>query len=170
MKLCTFHHGGATRIGVITDEGIADLAAAAPELPSEMGGLLAAGPAALRRAASAASNAKSRLALDSTRLAARRSAAGPAASSALISLGSSGAAAARSAIPSSVMTPIRVAPPWWKVQSFIVFFSVRSCGPGVRHVAHWRIHQASESPRSWSSFSLTSLGWWTCFGGEWKVW
>jgi 2-keto-4-pentenoate hydratase/2-oxohepta-3-ene-1,7-dioic acid hydratase in catechol pathway len=70
MKLCTFHHGGATRIGVITDEGIADLAAAAPELPSEMSALLAAGPAALRRAASAASNAKSRLALDSVRLAA----------------------------------------------------------------------------------------------------
>ena len=70
MKLCTFHHGDATRIGVVTDDGVVDLAAAAPELPNEMTALLTAGPAALRRAASAASNAKSRLALTALRLAA----------------------------------------------------------------------------------------------------
>jgi 2-keto-4-pentenoate hydratase/2-oxohepta-3-ene-1,7-dioic acid hydratase in catechol pathway len=68
MKLCTFRHGTATRIGVVTDDGVADLAIAAPELPTEMSALLAAGPDALRRAASAASNAKQRLALDSISL------------------------------------------------------------------------------------------------------
>jgi 2-keto-4-pentenoate hydratase/2-oxohepta-3-ene-1,7-dioic acid hydratase in catechol pathway len=70
MKLCTFQHGHATRIGVVTDDGVVDLSQAAPELPTEMTALLAAGPAALRRAAVAASNAASRLALDSLRLAA----------------------------------------------------------------------------------------------------
>jgi 2-keto-4-pentenoate hydratase/2-oxohepta-3-ene-1,7-dioic acid hydratase in catechol pathway len=70
MKLCTFHHGEATRIGVVSDDGVVDLSVAAPELPGEMIALLAAGPDALRRASSAASNAKSRLALDSLRLAA----------------------------------------------------------------------------------------------------
>jgi 2-keto-4-pentenoate hydratase/2-oxohepta-3-ene-1,7-dioic acid hydratase in catechol pathway len=70
MKLCTFQHGHATRIGVVTDDGVVDLSQAAPELPTEMTALLAAGPAALRRAAVAASNAASRLALDSVRLAA----------------------------------------------------------------------------------------------------
>ena len=70
MKLCTFHHGDATRIGVVTDDGVVDLSQAAPELPRETSALLAAGPDALRRAASAASNATSRLALDSVRLAA----------------------------------------------------------------------------------------------------
>lgn len=70
MKLCTFHHGAATRIGVVTDDGVVDLSVAAPELPGEMTLLLAAGPDALRRASSAASNAKSRIPLDSLRLAA----------------------------------------------------------------------------------------------------
>jgi len=69
MKLCTFHHENATRIGVVTDDGVADLSAAAPELPREMSALLAAGADALRLAESAASNAKSRLALGSLRLA-----------------------------------------------------------------------------------------------------
>jgi 2-keto-4-pentenoate hydratase/2-oxohepta-3-ene-1,7-dioic acid hydratase in catechol pathway len=68
MKLCTFQHGHATRIGVVTDEGVVDLSQAAPDLPTEMTALLAAGPAALRRAAAAASNAASRLALDTVRL------------------------------------------------------------------------------------------------------
>jgi 2-keto-4-pentenoate hydratase/2-oxohepta-3-ene-1,7-dioic acid hydratase in catechol pathway len=70
MKLCSFRDSsGATRIGVVTDEGVVDLAAAAPELPHEMTALLAAGPAALRRAAAAASNATTRLAIDALRLA-----------------------------------------------------------------------------------------------------
>ena len=65
MKLCTFTHEGAARVGVVTDDGIADLAAAAPELPREMSALLAAGPEALRRAASAAAGARSRVPLAS---------------------------------------------------------------------------------------------------------
>lgn len=40
MKLATFTHQGATRIGVVRDDGIVDLAAAAPELPRDMIGLL----------------------------------------------------------------------------------------------------------------------------------
>ena len=70
MKLCTFHHGGTTRLGVVTEDGVVDLTAEAPELPGEMTALLAAGPAALRRAEGAASNARSRLAPETVRLAA----------------------------------------------------------------------------------------------------
>jgi 2-keto-4-pentenoate hydratase/2-oxohepta-3-ene-1,7-dioic acid hydratase in catechol pathway len=70
MKLCTFLDARGAHVGVVTDEGVVDLSQAAPELPEEMVALLAAGPDALRRAAAAASNAKSRLALDAVRLAA----------------------------------------------------------------------------------------------------
>jgi 2-keto-4-pentenoate hydratase/2-oxohepta-3-ene-1,7-dioic acid hydratase in catechol pathway len=70
MKLCTFRHDGDARIGVVRDDGVVDLAQAAPELPREMSALLAAGPAALRRAAAAASNAPQRFPLDALRLAA----------------------------------------------------------------------------------------------------
>jgi 2-keto-4-pentenoate hydratase/2-oxohepta-3-ene-1,7-dioic acid hydratase in catechol pathway len=68
MKLCTFAHEKNTRIGVVADAGVVDLAAAAPELPREMSALLAAGPDALRRAASAAANARGRLPLASLTL------------------------------------------------------------------------------------------------------
>lgn len=40
MKLATFTHQGATRIGVVRDDGIVDLAAVAPTLPRDMIGLL----------------------------------------------------------------------------------------------------------------------------------
>jgi len=40
MKLCTFEHAGATRVGVVVDEQIVDLASAAPALPREMTALL----------------------------------------------------------------------------------------------------------------------------------
>lgn len=70
MKLCSYHYENATRIGVVIDDGVIDLSQAAPDLPREMSALLAAGPDALRRTMSAAANAKSRLALDSVRLAA----------------------------------------------------------------------------------------------------
>src|SRR5665811_2268233 len=50
---------------------------------------------------------------------ARSSARGPATSKAIMSRGNSGAAAARSTIESSTTTPIRVAPPWVNVASFI---------------------------------------------------
>jgi len=70
VKLCTFEHAGTTRLGVVLGDGVADLAAAAPELPREMTALLAAGDTALRRAAEAASRARERLPLDAVRLAA----------------------------------------------------------------------------------------------------
>jgi 2-keto-4-pentenoate hydratase/2-oxohepta-3-ene-1,7-dioic acid hydratase in catechol pathway len=69
MKLCTFSAAGATRVGVVREDGVVDLAAAAPELPGEMTALLAAGPAALEVAARAAARAKGRIALDTLRLA-----------------------------------------------------------------------------------------------------
>jgi 2-keto-4-pentenoate hydratase/2-oxohepta-3-ene-1,7-dioic acid hydratase in catechol pathway len=68
MKLCTFRSASGPRLGVVTDDGIVDLAEAAPELPREMNALLAAGPDALRRAASAAANATSRGPLESVSL------------------------------------------------------------------------------------------------------
>jgi 2-keto-4-pentenoate hydratase/2-oxohepta-3-ene-1,7-dioic acid hydratase in catechol pathway len=57
MKLATFAHRGATRIGVVKGDGIVDLATAAPDLPREMTAFLAAGPAALTRASEAATKA-----------------------------------------------------------------------------------------------------------------
>ncbi|MEM7019637.1 MAG: fumarylacetoacetate hydrolase family protein [Pseudomonadota bacterium] len=59
MKLVTFTHGGSTRIGVRTDSGIVDLAAAAPDLPREMCALLEAGADALAAAKSASAQANS---------------------------------------------------------------------------------------------------------------
>ena len=70
MKLCTFEQAGATRVGIVVNEEIVDLAAAAPELPRELTALLAAGPAALHVAANAATRAKQRLPLAAVRLAA----------------------------------------------------------------------------------------------------
>jgi 2-keto-4-pentenoate hydratase/2-oxohepta-3-ene-1,7-dioic acid hydratase in catechol pathway len=70
MKLCTFRHDGATRIGVVLGDAVVDLAAAAPELPRETTALLAAGAPALRAAAEAAGRAKRRLPLDAVDLAA----------------------------------------------------------------------------------------------------
>ena len=43
MRLATFTESGVTRLGVVLDDGLVDLAAAAPELPREMTALLAAG-------------------------------------------------------------------------------------------------------------------------------
>lgn len=57
MKLATFTAGGVTRIGVVRDRGIADLAAAAPDLPRDMIGFLRAGDTALKRAADASASA-----------------------------------------------------------------------------------------------------------------
>ena len=54
MKLCTFTHENATRVGVVADDGVVDLAAAAPERPRELTALLAAGPDALHAAAAPA--------------------------------------------------------------------------------------------------------------------
>jgi 2-keto-4-pentenoate hydratase/2-oxohepta-3-ene-1,7-dioic acid hydratase in catechol pathway len=68
MKLCTFDHEGAARIGVVLDDEIVDLAAAAPDLPREMCALLSAGQPALHAARDAVARARSRIALDSVRL------------------------------------------------------------------------------------------------------
>jgi len=47
MKLVTFTSEGSTRVGVVREDTVIDLTAAAPALPTEMSALLAAGDAAL---------------------------------------------------------------------------------------------------------------------------
>ena len=54
MKLATFSHDGARRIGVVDGDEVADLAAAAPDLPREMVAFLEAGPSAMLVAREAA--------------------------------------------------------------------------------------------------------------------
>ena len=61
MKLATFTHANATRLGVVMDDGIVDLTAAAPDLPREMKALLAAGKPALAAARAATTKASKRL-------------------------------------------------------------------------------------------------------------
>ncbi len=56
MKLATFTHGGATRIGLVEGDEIVDLAAAAPDLPREMVAFLEAGREALTRAHAASAD------------------------------------------------------------------------------------------------------------------
>jgi 2-keto-4-pentenoate hydratase/2-oxohepta-3-ene-1,7-dioic acid hydratase in catechol pathway len=68
MKLATFTHQGRTGIGVVTDESIVDLAAAAPELPREMVAFLGAGREALDVARKAVAGKAGRIALSSLKL------------------------------------------------------------------------------------------------------
>jgi 2-keto-4-pentenoate hydratase/2-oxohepta-3-ene-1,7-dioic acid hydratase in catechol pathway len=68
MKLATFTHQGKTSIGVVTDESIVDLAAAAPELPREMVAFLGAGREALDIARKAVAGKAGRIALSSLKL------------------------------------------------------------------------------------------------------
>ena len=68
MKLVTFTSQDATRVGVVVDEAVVDLAAAAPALPREMCAFLAAGPSALAAARAASDGRGSRLPLASVRL------------------------------------------------------------------------------------------------------
>jgi 2-keto-4-pentenoate hydratase/2-oxohepta-3-ene-1,7-dioic acid hydratase in catechol pathway len=68
MKLATFTHQGRTGIGVVTDESIIDLAAAAPELPREMVAFLGAGLEALDIARKAVAGNAWRIALSSLKL------------------------------------------------------------------------------------------------------
>ena len=63
MKLCTFSHGGSTRIGAVVDDSVVDLSAAAPSLPNEMTAFLAAGDDALAAARAAAEGGEHRLPL-----------------------------------------------------------------------------------------------------------
>jgi 2-keto-4-pentenoate hydratase/2-oxohepta-3-ene-1,7-dioic acid hydratase in catechol pathway len=67
MRLATFTHQGATRLGVVDGDGVVDLAAAAPSLPRDMLAFLAAGPPALD-AARAAVRSRDRLPLADVRL------------------------------------------------------------------------------------------------------
>jgi 2-keto-4-pentenoate hydratase/2-oxohepta-3-ene-1,7-dioic acid hydratase in catechol pathway len=68
MKLVTFSHGGATRIGVVVDDNVVDLSAAAPELPREMAAFLGEGSAAMERARKAAGQSGNRIALKQVKL------------------------------------------------------------------------------------------------------
>jgi len=68
MKLATFTHAGTTRIGVVADDQIVDLAAAAPDLPREMTALLAAGAPALAKVREAVGRGAARLPLAQVRL------------------------------------------------------------------------------------------------------
>jgi 2-keto-4-pentenoate hydratase/2-oxohepta-3-ene-1,7-dioic acid hydratase in catechol pathway len=68
MRLATFTESGVTRLGVVLEDGLVDLAAVASELPRGMIALLAAGPAALQRARDVAATARARLAFDAVTL------------------------------------------------------------------------------------------------------
>jgi 2-keto-4-pentenoate hydratase/2-oxohepta-3-ene-1,7-dioic acid hydratase in catechol pathway len=61
MKLATFTHGTTTRIGVVDDTEIVDLAAAAPELPRDMVAFLEAGAPAVEAARRAADGTRGRI-------------------------------------------------------------------------------------------------------------
>ena len=67
MKLATFSDGGTPRIGLVEGEEIIDLAAACPDLPTEMVALLAAGDTAMAQVR-AASGSNRRKPLASVRL------------------------------------------------------------------------------------------------------
>ncbi len=63
MKLATFTHADRTRIGIVVDDEVVDLSAAAPDLPTEMVALLDAGDDAMLVARRAAETAGTRIAL-----------------------------------------------------------------------------------------------------------
>jgi 2-keto-4-pentenoate hydratase/2-oxohepta-3-ene-1,7-dioic acid hydratase in catechol pathway len=67
MRLATFTHSERTRAGVVVGDHVVDLSAVAPQLPTEMTALMAAGPEALADAARAAAGAPG-LALAAVRL------------------------------------------------------------------------------------------------------
>jgi 2-keto-4-pentenoate hydratase/2-oxohepta-3-ene-1,7-dioic acid hydratase in catechol pathway len=67
MKLATFTHAGATRIGVVDGDEMVDLSVAAPELPQEMIAFLEAGPEAMEEARAALGNG-ARIALADVKL------------------------------------------------------------------------------------------------------
>jgi len=68
MRLATFTHAGTTRIGVVVDNSIIDLAAAAPDLPREMTAFLEACPQVAERARAAAKDSAHRIPLAEVRL------------------------------------------------------------------------------------------------------
>jgi len=68
MKLARFFHNGSSRLGAVLDDAILDLSSAAPELPSDMIALLAAGAPALERVRDAVARGRDRIALSGVRL------------------------------------------------------------------------------------------------------
>jgi len=68
MKLATFTHDDTTRVGVVVDTDVIDLAAAAPELPREMTAFLRAGDAALASARDAMARGEHALPLSQAKL------------------------------------------------------------------------------------------------------
>jgi len=68
MKLATFTHSGSTRIGMVVEDSIIDLTAAAPDLPREMIAFIAAGSGALERARKPSAAGTQRLPLAAVRL------------------------------------------------------------------------------------------------------
>ena len=68
MKLATFRSGETTRVGVVVEDGLVDLAAAVPDLPREMSALLALGDSALSEVRRAAGTAAATLALEDVTL------------------------------------------------------------------------------------------------------
>ncbi len=68
MKLVTFTHSGTTRIGIVRDDAVVDLAVAAPGLPTEMCAFLAAGDNALDVARTAADSGDGQVALTDVQL------------------------------------------------------------------------------------------------------
>jgi 2-keto-4-pentenoate hydratase/2-oxohepta-3-ene-1,7-dioic acid hydratase in catechol pathway len=68
MRIATFTHHGATRLGVVDGDGLVDLAVAAPGLPRELSAFLAAGRSALEAAREATARPAGRLPLAEVRL------------------------------------------------------------------------------------------------------
>ncbi len=68
MRLATFTHAGATRVGVVFGDEVVDLAAADPALPRALEAFLDAGAPALAAAERAAARAAGRIPLDDVRL------------------------------------------------------------------------------------------------------
>jgi 2-keto-4-pentenoate hydratase/2-oxohepta-3-ene-1,7-dioic acid hydratase in catechol pathway len=67
MRLITFTHSGATRIGIVHGDDVVDLSVAAPDLPRDMVGFLAAGAPAID-AARQTGGARERIPLTAVRL------------------------------------------------------------------------------------------------------
>ncbi|HTY69017.1 MAG TPA: fumarylacetoacetate hydrolase family protein, partial [Alphaproteobacteria bacterium] len=68
MRLVAFEEAGSARLGVVENNNVVDLAAAAPSLPRDLVGLIATGRRGLEQAAAAAQKATARKPLDSLRL------------------------------------------------------------------------------------------------------
>lgn len=68
MKLVSFSEGGKTRVGIVQGDKVIDVAAAAPDLPTDLMQLIAKGDGALAKLRNVAASAKPTLALDKVHL------------------------------------------------------------------------------------------------------